>query len=135
MNAELGRRAAIPRNGNELGRFYGLSLTAGIVEEALWRGFIVWYLVQFMPLWAAAVISTLGFGLAHAYQGISNLPKITLVGAALMGLYVLTGSVWLPIVLHSAVDVLQGRTAYEVLCRARVNDAEPPADQPTSVTA
>jgi len=107
----------IPRNGNELGRFYGLSLTAGIVEETLWRGFMIWYFSQFLPLWAAALISTLGFGLAHAYQGVKNLPRVTLVGAAFAGLYVLTGSLWLPMVLHAAVDVLQGRLAYDVIRR------------------
>jgi membrane protease YdiL (CAAX protease family) len=107
----------IPRNGGELARFYGLSLTAGIVEEVLWRGYMIWYLAHFMPLWYAAAASTLGFAIAHAYQGVANLPRITLVGAVFAGLYVLTGSLWLSMALHSAVDVLQGRTAYEVLRR------------------
>jgi membrane protease YdiL (CAAX protease family) len=30
---------------------------------------------------------------------------------------VLTGSLWLPIILHAAVDLLQGRLAYDVLRR------------------
>ncbi len=105
----------IPQNGNELVRFYGLSITAGIVEEILWRGFLIWYLNQFMPLWAAALVSVIGFGLAHAYQGIANLPQVTAVGAAFTGLYLLTGSIWLPVILHAAVDILQGRLAYDVL--------------------
>ena len=108
----------LPQNGNELARFYGLSITAGIVEEVLWRGFLIWYLGQFMPLWAAAIISAIGFGLAHAYQGLAQLPQITAVGAAFSGLYLLTGSIWLPIVLHAAVDILQGRLAYDVLYRS-----------------
>lgn len=107
----------LPRNGNELGRFYALSLTAGVVEEILWRGFLIWYLGQWLPLWLAALISTLGFGIAHAYQGFANVPKITLVGAALAGLYLLSGSIWLSIVLHAAVDMLQGRMAYEIVQR------------------
>jgi membrane protease YdiL (CAAX protease family) len=108
----------VPHNGNELARFYGLSITAGIVEEILWRGFLIWYLSQFTPLWAAALISTVGFGLAHAYQGIAHLPQITAVGAAFAGLYLLTGSIWLPIILHAAVDILQGRLAYDVISRS-----------------
>lgn len=110
----------LPQNGNELARFYGVSITAGIVEEVLWRGFLIWYLGQFMPLWAAAVISAIGFGLAHAYQGLANVPQITAVGAAFTGLYLLTGSIWLPIVLHAAVDILQGRLTYEVLYRNNI---------------
>ena len=108
----------IPQNGNELARFYGLSITAGIVEEILWRGFLIWYLSQFMPLWAAALLSTLGFGLAHAYQGLAQLPQITAVGAAFAVLYLLSGSIWLPIILHAAVDILQGRLAYDVMYRS-----------------
>ena len=115
---QLGQLEVIlPRNGNELGRFYGLSFTAGIVEETIWRGFMIWYLAPFLPLWAAAVVSAIGFGAAHAYQGAANLPRITLVGAAFVGLYLLTGSLWLPMIMHAAVDILQGRLAYEVIHR------------------
>ncbi len=111
----------IPRNGSELARFYGLSITAGIVEEILWRGFLIWYLGQFMPLWAAAIVSSLGFGMAHAYQGLSHLPQVTAVGAALAGLYLLAGSIWLPMILHAAVDIVQGRLAYDVINRGTGN--------------
>ncbi len=128
----------LPQNGNELARFYGVSITAGIVEEVLWRGFMIWYLGQFMPLWVAAVISAIGFGLAHAYQGLAHLPQITAVGAAFAGLYVLTGSIWLPIVLHAAVDILQGRLAYDVLYRSNVGvgpSADGDASEPETISA
>lgn len=122
FRGQLGKvEVVIPRNGNELGRFYALALTAGMVEETLWRGFIIWYFSQFLPIWAAALISAIGFGLAHAYQGIENLPKLTMVGAAFVGLYVLTGSLWLPMVLHAAVDILQGRLAYDIIRRSDSN--------------
>jgi membrane protease YdiL (CAAX protease family) len=111
----------IPQNGNELARFYGLSITAGIVEEILWRGFLIWYLGQFMPLWGAALISTIGFGLAHAYQGLRQVPQITAVGAAFAVLYLISGSIWLPIILHAAVDILQGRLTYDVMYRSTMN--------------
>ena len=118
IRAQFGKLAlVIPQNGNELTRFYLLSVTAGIVEEILWRGFLIWYLSLVMPLWAAALVSTVGFGLAHAYQGLSHLPKITLVGGVFAGLYLLSGSIWLPMLLHAAVDILQGRLAYEAIHR------------------
>jgi hypothetical protein len=118
----------LPQNGNELARFYGLSITAGIVEEILWRGFLIWYLGQFMPLWAAALVSVIGFGLAHAYQGVANLPQVTAVGAAFTGLYLLTGSIWLPIILHAAVDILQGRLAYNVIYRSMTGEGSSTPD-------
>jgi membrane protease YdiL (CAAX protease family) len=111
----------IPHNGSELARFYALAVTAGIVEEILWRGFLIWYLNQFMPLWAAAVISTIGFALAHAYQGLANLPQITAVSAALAALYLISGSIWFPIVLHAAIDILQGRLGYDVMYRSTIS--------------
>ena len=115
----------IPRNGNELGRFYAVSVSAGIVEEFLWRGFLIWYLAHFMPVWAAAVFSAVGFGIAHAYQGAAHLPKITLVGAGFALLYVLSGSLWLPMIMHAAVDMLQGRAAYEIVRRTGGDDRPP----------
>ncbi len=118
----------IPQNGNELARFYGLSITAGIVEEILWRGFLIWYLGQFMPLWVAALVSVIGFGLAHAYQGVANLPQVTAVGAAFTGLYLLTASIWLPIILHAAVDILQGRLAYNVIYRSLTGSGSSTSD-------
>lgn len=107
----------VPRNGSELARFNILSVTAGIVEETLWRGFLIWYLSQFMPVWAAAILSAVGFGIAHGYQGLAKVPRITVVGSIFAGLYLLTGSLWLPIILHAAVDLLQGRLAHDVLRR------------------
>jgi len=123
LRAQFGKLALIiPQNGNELSRFYLLSITAGIVEEILWRGFLIWYLSQAMPLWTAALVSSIGFGLAHAYQGAAQLPKVTLVGAAFAGLYLLSGSIWLPMLLHAAVDILQGRLAYEAIHRSHHTD-------------
>ena len=118
LQSEIGDLSfMIPLNGSELARFNVLSLTAGIVEETLWRGFLFWYLGQAMPIWAAAIISAVGFGLAHSYQGLANVPRVVLAGAVFAGLYLLTGSLWLPMILHAAVDLLQGRLAYEVLRR------------------
>jgi len=107
-----------PRTRSELRGFYGLSVTAGIVEEALWRGFLFWYLGHFMPLWAAAIVSAVGFGVAHAYQGPAAIPRIVLVGGAFAGLYLLTGSLLLPMILHALVDLLQGRAVHGMLQRS-----------------
>ena len=113
----------LPRNGNELGRFNLVSVTAGIVEETLWRGFLIWYLAHVMPVWAAAVISAVGFGVGHAYQGRKNVPNIIAIGTVFVILYLLSGSLWLPMVLHAAVDLLQGRTLYEVLKHPEFDDS------------
>jgi len=105
----------MPHNGSELVRFNLLSVTAGIVEETLWRGYLFWYLGHFMPLWTAAIISAVGFGIAHSYQGLANVPRVVIVGAVFSGLYLLTGSLWMPILLHAALDLLQGRMVSQAL--------------------
>ena len=127
LRGQLGKLEFIfPRTESELSRFTAVSITAGIVEETIWRGFMIWYLSQLMPVWAAAVVSTVGFGLAHAYQGASNVPKVILVGAAFTLLYLLTGSLWLPMVLHAVFDIVQGRAAFGI-----IRSAAPAAESPS----
>jgi membrane protease YdiL (CAAX protease family) len=107
----------VPHTRRELNRFYGLSVTAGVVEEIVYRGFVLWYLAQFMPLWVAVVVSSVAFGFAHSYQGAAGAIRAGLVGLAFGIYYVATGSIWLPIIAHILLDVLQGATAYEILRR------------------
>ena len=113
----------IPRTPEELRNFVGISITAGIVEEIVYRGFVLWYLSQFMPLWVAVVVSSLAFGFAHSYQGANGAVRAGLVGLAFAIFYVGTGSIWLPILAHALLDILQGVTLYE-LFRARSDAGE-----------
>lgn len=107
-------QAVVPHTRPELHRFYTVSFTAGVVEEVLWRGYLIWYLSQYVSTGIAALVSTLAFGIAHAYQGWRQVPSITAVGAALAGLYLLTGTLWASIALHVAIDLLQGRLGYRI---------------------
>ena len=119
----------LPRTRRELHRFYLVGVTAGICEEILWRGFLLWYLQLLMPMWAAVLLATLWFGAAHAYQGVEFIPRVTLVGAVLMMLFLITGSLLIPVIVHIAVDVLQGRLAYDVLTRQALLEPAPAADE------
>ncbi|MFC1778559.1 CPBP family intramembrane glutamic endopeptidase [Pseudomonadota bacterium] len=105
----------LPHSRSELHMFYKVSITAGIVEELLWRGVLIWYLSHYMPVWAAAIISAVGFGLAHSYQGVTQVPKVIAVGAVFTVLYLMTGSIWVPMILHASLDILQGRLVYEAV--------------------
>lgn len=118
----------IPQSARELRSFVGVSITAGIVEEVVYRGFVLWYLAQLMPLWIAVVVSSVAFGLGHAYQGANGAARAGLVGLAFAILYVGTGSIWLPIVAHAALDILQGAALYELL-RKRSDELTPAFEQ------
>ncbi len=104
----------MPRNRGEYALFVLLSCTAGIVEETLYRGYLLWYLGGMMPLAAAVVVSSLAFGLAHGYQGAAGIGKTAVVGLVLAVLYLYTGSLWLPIIAHAVVDILQGATMLSI---------------------
>ena len=103
-----------PRTEAELRNFFGISITAGIVEEIVYRGFVLWYLSHVMPLWAAVIVSSVAFGFAHSYQGANGAVRAGLAGLAFAIFYVGTGSIWLPILAHSLLDILQGVTLYEL---------------------
>ncbi len=105
----------LPSTARELRGFLGLSLTAGVVEEIVFRGFVLWYLATFMPLWAAILLSSLAFGLAHSYQGLQGMWRTAAVGAVMALLFVASGSIWLPIVAHALFDVIQGMQSKELL--------------------
>jgi len=105
----------LPQSDRDYRHFVAVSITAGIVEETLYRGFALWYLTQIMPLWAAIVVSASVFGIGHSYQGTGGVLRVTLVGLAFGVFYVFTGSIWLPMFAHAILDILQGATIVEVL--------------------
>ena len=117
-----------PSTPAELQRFTWLGVTAGITEEILCRGYLVWYFASFVPLWAAIVITSMAFGIGHAYQGIEGVLKTAAVGLLFGVLYWFSGSIWLPIFLHAANDVLQGRLIYFSLTNREPGLAQPIAD-------
>lgn len=98
----------LPQDDRELRWFFALSVSAGVVEEFVYRGFAIWILGLVMPLWAAVIVSSIGFGLAHSYQGKAGMVKTAGAGLLLAILYIGSGSIWLPIVAHILADILQG---------------------------
>lgn len=115
----------LPSNEREYRQFLGLSITAGIVEEIFYRGFVIWYLSQFVPLWGAVVASSVIFGVGHSYQGVGGMVRTGLLGLGSGALYVFTGSIWLPIIGHALVDILQGRTLVGILRDRGEGEASP----------
>jgi len=104
--------AILPRTRRERNSFFLLSVSAGVCEEILYRGFVFAYLASFMDTLSVVVISSLLFGMAHSYQGFKGIPQTALVGLALAVLYVLTGSLWASMVLHAAIDLGYGYLAW-----------------------
>lgn len=108
-------RALLPQTPRELDAFMRVSLTAGICEELLYRGFLAWFLAHWMPFWVAMTVGGVLFGIAHLYQGPSGVLKTGAVGIALGGLTLLAQSIYPAMILHFAVDALNGQLAYVAL--------------------
>ncbi len=104
-------RPIIPQSAREVRWFNALSVTAGICEELLYRGFLIAYLSSYVGTLWAVLLSSLAFGLGHSYQGLRGVVRTAGVGLVLAGLYVLTGSLWAPILLHAIVDITSGTIA------------------------
>lgn len=108
-------RALLPHTPGEYVWFRPLAVTAGICEEFLFRGYLVWVLAAWIGVWAAASVSMVIFGLAHSYQGRAGAVNAFLAGVG-MGLIALaTGSLLPGMLLHAAIDLAGGWITHRVL--------------------
>ena len=97
----------MPRTPAEKRLWGWVSLTAGLFEELLYRGFLLLILQALFPQFNAYLsIALLGvlFGLGHLYQGAPGVLRTGLYGALLAALYLVTGSILPGIVLHFSSD-------------------------------
>ena len=108
--AALGRNVSmLPHRGIELTLWIALSVTAGICEETIFRGYLQ---RQFMALSKSApvgiLLSAVVFGAAHAYQGFRMVILIGLYGAMFGILAHWRGTVRPGIIAHAWNDSLNG---------------------------
>jgi len=114
----------LPDTREERRWFAAVCVTAGVCEEILARGFTFRYLDGIAMHLSLAVILLLAsaiFGINHIYQGKLGMLKTGIAGLAFGGLFLLSGNLLLPILLHIAIDL---QTVF-VLRPARA-DAEMP---------
>jgi len=81
--------------------------TAAFCEELLYRGFLFRQLLEWTDSvpWAL-IISSLGFGLAHAYQGVHGMARTALLGALLAVPLIRTGSLYPSMAAHFVIDAV-----------------------------
>lgn len=105
----------MPKTQKELYWFKWISFSAGVCEEIVYRGFLMWFVASYLGLLPAVVLSSVAFGIAHSYQGIGNAAQTAIIGLWMAILFWLTGSLWVPMLAHFVFDVIGGRMIYGVL--------------------
>ena len=113
----------LPKTRVQLRWFNWVALSAGICEEILYRGYLIWYIALLTGSIPALFLSSIGFGIAHSYQGPGNAVRCGVVGLWMGTIYLVTGSLWIPMVTHFLVDVIGGRMIYHTF-----SEATPPAE-------
>ncbi len=104
----------MPRTGKEYRRSMLVAVTAGITEEIIFRGYIIWALSLFVHPYAAGALSILVFVLLHLYQERAGLIQVTIFAVIATIMYLVSGSLWPVIVLHIGVDILNISLAWKV---------------------
>jgi len=125
-------RALIPHTPGEFRLFALLSLTAGICEEFLFRGYLVWVLQAVMGLIPAAIVSMVAFGLAHGYQGGKFGFRAFMAGVVMGVLALATRSLLPSMLLHFMIDLGGGWVTYMAMSRGA---GPTPAKVPNGVAA
>ncbi len=101
-------RELLPTTPREKRVFALLSLAAGSAEELAYRGYALLVLSPLVGTWGALALTSVVFGVLHAYQGSLGMVRTALMGAVLGWGYVASGSLWPAIVAHAGIDLLAG---------------------------
>jgi membrane protease YdiL (CAAX protease family) len=113
----------LPASPAERKLFIAVAITAGLVEELIYRGFLIWYLNSYLHWTIAALFSVLIFGYAHAYQGKSGFIKATVVSILMAALLLWSRSLLAPIILHAVLDLTSGFIGSDVKAKRHdIND-------------
>jgi membrane protease YdiL (CAAX protease family) len=97
----------IPRTKKEKRWFTLVSLSAGICEEIIYRGFLVFLILAVfpgLPVWLVIIVPGVIFGLGHFYQGPKGILTTGALGVVLMSVFIVTDSLLLGMALHFLMD-------------------------------
>jgi membrane protease YdiL (CAAX protease family) len=111
-------RHLLPVNLLEYLPYSALAITAGVCEEFIYRGFVLAALFRVgLPVWAAVVLTSLLFGLAHAYQGKAGIVSTGLFGVILAIARLVFGNLVPVMMWHAGLDLAAGIAAPKYLLR------------------
>lgn len=98
----------LPKTLKQRITFFFIAVTAGVCEEIIFRGAVTYFFMNLpfdLPLWVIGVAGAIIFGIAHWYQGISGILSTGFLGFVLFIVFIQTGSLLVPMILHFIIDV------------------------------
>jgi membrane protease YdiL (CAAX protease family) len=104
-----------PHTQSELSLWVALSLSAGVCEEFVFRGYLIWAFQPLLGIYGAALFSVAVFAVAHAYQGAKGILATGIAGSSLTFVVLISGSLFPAMVLHALVDIGSGVVACSAL--------------------
>jgi uncharacterized protein len=110
----LKRLKIVPRTKAELGMFLLVAINAGFWEELLYRGFLLWLLIPAAGVAGAIAISSILFGIGHAYQGWRGVLATGSVGLVFALFYAVSRSLWWVMAAHALIDIYGGFVSYQL---------------------
>jgi membrane protease YdiL (CAAX protease family) len=99
--------ALLPASPRERFLFAAVAISAGVCEEVVFRGWLLYTLHNVVALngTALVLVAAACFGLSHYYQGAIGVIGTAIVAILFTFLYVQSGSLLLPIFLHILIDL------------------------------
>lgn len=102
-------RMIVPFSRDERVAWVGVSITAGIAEEVIYRAVMFGLILAWTGnVWLAAVIAAALFAVAHLVQGWVAVVIVFVYGLLFQFLYSTSGSLFAPVVVHVLYDLLAG---------------------------
>ncbi|MEP1097411.1 MAG: CPBP family intramembrane glutamic endopeptidase [Cyclobacteriaceae bacterium] len=108
-----GVRHILPKNRREYRWMMATAFVAGIFEEVVFRGFLVWIVGLHVHISIAILGVNILFGVAHATTKLNNAVKAFGLGLFFSMIYYFTGSLWLAMLTHIIVDLYAGTFSYK----------------------
>lgn len=98
--------------------YSALAITAGICEEFVYRGFAIAAFSKVgLPIWLVVILSSILFGLAHAYQGRAGIVSTGVFGILLAVGRLGFGSLVPVMMWHAGLDLAAGAAAPRYLLK------------------
>ncbi len=102
-------RKLLPQTRGEWALYVVTALSAGVAEEAAYRGALMSVLIGMTGLpWLAVLVSAVAFAVAHALQGWKSAIVIFLMALTMHALVFLTGTLVVAMTVHAGYDLLAG---------------------------